>query len=115
MISVGSLHQLLKFQLFLLSPPHHFLAGSVIGRRVSPLCDLILQQRLTVLQRQTGQLQEVNPATLRPDAEEVARPQQQENRDPGRAVKQEEGGWTDQRLLSSRHRAQQTQPPMDEI
>lgn len=73
-------------------PPHHFLAGSVIGRRVSPLCDLILQQRLTVLQRQTGQLQEVNPASLRPDAEEVARPQQQENCDPGRAVKQEEGG-----------------------
>lgn len=62
----------------------------MIGLSDSPLCDLILQQRLAVLQRQTGQLQEVDPAPLRADAQEVARPQQEQNRHPGGAVRQEE-------------------------
>lgn len=46
----------------------YFSARPAIGLSDSPLRDLILQQRLPVLQRQTGQLQEVDPAPLCADA-----------------------------------------------
>lgn len=69
-----------------------FCAGPRLACLNSPLRDLILQQRLAVLQRQTRQLQEVDPAPLCADAQEVARPQQEQNRHPGGAVEQEAGG-----------------------
>jgi len=62
------------------------LSTQFIRRRLhatlSPLHDLILEQRLVLLQREAGQLQEVDTPSLCSDAQQVARPQQEEDGHP---------------------------------
>ncbi|TNN41371.1 hypothetical protein EYF80_048460 [Liparis tanakae] len=62
------------------------LSTQLVSRRLSatlsPLHDLILEQRLVLLQREEGQLQEVDGPSLCSDAQQVARPQQEEDGHP---------------------------------
>lgn len=67
--------------------PPMFAVSEVVDATVSPLHDLILEQRLVVFQREAGQLQEVHAPSLRSNAEQVTWLQQEKDSHPGGAGK----------------------------
>lgn len=70
------------------------------GPAPSPLRDLVLEQRLAVLQGKAWQIQEVHAPSLSPDAEQLTRPQQEEDCHPSGTEEDRRTGMMDRWVWS---------------